>query len=214
MKSFAVNSGQTYVFIGDSITDCSRRGGEAPFGNGYARMTIDLIRARYPERRIRFINEGIGGNTVQDLHNRWHDDLLRHKPDWVSIMIGINDLHRVLRGDATAMPPELYEQLYRDILRQTRTHTKARLVLIDPFYISTDTRGQNFRAKVLQLIPKYIRIVHKLAGEFDTRLVRTHDIFQQQLRHALPDTFCPEPVHPNPSGHLVIAHALLRELGW
>lgn len=214
MKNFAVKDGQTFVFIGDSITDCGRRDAAAPFGNGYVKMTIDLITARYPERRIRFFNEGIGGDTVEGLRNRWQDDVLRHKPDWVSIKIGINDLHRTLNKNAVPIPPDRYELLYREILQRTRAHTKARIVLIDPFYISNDTESQSFRAEVLKLLPKYIDIVHRLAKEFGTLSVRTHDAFQEQLRYRPADGFCPEPVHPWPSGHLVIAHEVLKTLGW
>jgi len=102
MGDFLFKDGQTVVFIGDSITDCGRRGPDAPYGNGYVKLAVDLITAKYPERRITFLNEGIGGNTVEDLRNRWHDDVLRHRPDWVSVMVGINDLHRVLRGTQRA----------------------------------------------------------------------------------------------------------------
>ncbi len=214
MSNFAVKNGQTFVFIGDSITDCGRRDAQAPFGNGYVKMTIDLITARYPERKIRYFNEGISGNTVEDLRNRWHDDVLRHKPDWISIKIGINDLHRQLNPAVAQLPPDRYETLYREILQSSRERTKARIVLIDPFYISTDTDSQSFRADVLKLLPEYTRRVHKLAKEFGTLRVSTQDLFQKQLRYRPSDAFCPEPVHPWPSGHMVIAHGLLQALGW
>lgn len=36
----------------------------------------------------------------------------------------------------------------------------------------------------------------------------------EQLKHRPADIFCPEPVHPYLSGHLVIALGLLEVLGW
>lgn len=214
MKTFGVKDGETFVFIGDSITDCGRRDSQAPFGSGYAKVAIDLITARYPERRIAFFNEGIGGDTVLGLRNRWHDDVLRHKPNWVSIKIGINDLHRKFNPNAEQIPPDRYETLYREILDRTRKSTKAKIVLIDPFYISTETDRASFRAEVLKLLPQYIARVGKLAREYKTLHVRTHDVFQEQLRYRPADRFCPEPVHPWPSGHTVIALELLKALGW
>src|SRR4051812_47492548 len=101
--TFLIQDTQTVVFAGDSITDCGRRAEHAPFGSGYVRQTIDLITARYPERRITFWNEGIGGNTVEDLRNRWLDDVIRHQPDWLCVKIGINDLHRTLRSTPEAV---------------------------------------------------------------------------------------------------------------
>ena len=214
MAEFAFQDGQTVVFVGDSITDCGRRAAEFPFGNGYVRQVIDLITARYPERDVRYFNEGIGGNTVLDLRNRWHDDVIRHQPDWLTIKIGVNDLHRTLRQTPEAVPVSEFEELYRSILTDAKEQTNASIVLIDPFYISADPSGQSFRSKVLEALPGYIGVVGKMAEEFDLPRVRTHELFQQQLEHRPPDAFCPEPVHPNAHGHTVIAHGLLQVLGW
>lgn len=213
MADFAFQDGQTVLFIGDSITDCGRRVEHAPYGNGYVKLAIDLITAKYPERNLCYLNKGIGGNTVEDLRNRWHDDVVFHQPDWLTIKIGINDLHRTLRGDM-AVTPERYEQLYREILQITQEQTNARLVLIDPFYVSTDTDLGSFRGRVLQLLPEYLNIVEKLSKEFNTLHVKTHEKFVVQLKYRRADAFCPEPVHPYLSGHLIIALALLEALGW
>lgn len=215
-KGFLIQDGQTVVMIGDSITDCGRRGAERPFGNGYVRQAIDLITARYPERKICFLNEGISGDTSVGLRDRWTDDVLVHKPDWVTVLIGINDLHRWLKNPdpAAKVPPELYREAYLDFLTRTRKHTKARLVLLDPFYISAETHAGSFRGQVLAEIPKYIKTVGEMARKFDALHVPLHEVFQRQLRYRPADTFCPEPVHPNVAGHLVMAEALLKALGW
>lgn len=213
MADFAFQNGQTVLFIGDSITDCGRRGEHAPYGNGYVKLAIDLITAKYPERNVCYLNKGISGNTVEDLRNRWHDDVVFHQPDWLTIKIGINDLHRTLRGDM-AVTPERYEQLYREILQITQEQTNARVVLIDPFYVSTDTDLGSFRGRVLQLLPEYLSIVEKLSKEFNTLHVKTHEKFVEQLKYRRTDAFCPEPVHPYLSGHVIIALALLEALGW
>ena len=42
---FALKSNQTVLFIGDSITDCGRRGDHMPLGGGYVTQTRDLIAA-------------------------------------------------------------------------------------------------------------------------------------------------------------------------
>jgi lysophospholipase L1-like esterase len=212
MSQFVFQDGQTVLFIGDSITDCGRRGEAAPFGNGYVQSAIDLITARYPERRIRFTNHGIGGNTVADLHARWQEDVIGQRPDWLSVKIGINDLHRTLDQTPAAVPPDRFEALYREILQRARDETQARLVLIDPFYISVATDGRE--AEVLRRLQNYLDVVHRMAEEFDAISVRTHDVFQEQLRYRPASAFCPEPVHPYLTGHVVIAHALLQQLGW
>lgn len=211
---FALQDGQTVVFIGDSITDCGRRDTAAPFGNGYVKMVIDLVTARYPERRITFYNEGISGNTVEDLRNRWHDDVLVHRPDWVCVKIGINDVHTVLWNTPNPISPPKFARLYRECLTLTRERTQAQLLLVSPFYISTDTDTGSFRGRVLEVLPEYIAVVEGLAKEFWARYVNAHAKFAEQLRYRPADRFCPEPVHPNASGHMVLALSVLEALGW
>lgn len=212
MGDLWVEDGETLLFIGDSITDCGRRGTEAPLGSGYVRMFTELVTARFSERMIRYINEGIGGNKVTDMKLRWQDDMLYHRPDRLSIKIGINDLHSYLRGAPEGVDPELFAQTYDELLDWTRRELDCPVVLLTPFYISTDRSGQTFRSQVLELIPRYIETVEKMSQKYGTKLVRLHDVFQKQLENRDADTFCPEPVHPNHTGHMVIAQALLDTL--
>ena len=208
-----IKNGQTILFIGDSITDCGRRGAEAPLGNGYVRLFANMLIIRHPGKAITVINKGISGDVVTGLRNRWSDDVIRHKPDIVSIKIGINDLHRTLRQSPDAVPPRLYREAYEDIVTRTKQALPAcRLLLIDPFYISTDTAPTSFRNTVLKLLPEYLRVVQDLSRKYGTRHVKTHEVFQRLLKTHEPDTFCPEPVHPNPTGHMVIAEAVYAAL--
>ena len=71
MGELCVKDKQTILFIGNSITDCGRRDAAAPLGNGYVRFFSELAMAYYPERDIRYINTGIGGNRITDLKSSW-----------------------------------------------------------------------------------------------------------------------------------------------
>jgi len=212
MGEFALQDGQTILFIGDSITDCGRRGAEAPLGNGYVKLVSEMTTIRYPERSIRFINKGIGGNRITDLKERWQDDVIVHKPDWLSIKIGINDMHSDLRGGDDPVTPERYEQLYDEILSETKQTPGCPVLLISPFYISKDQGRDTHRSRVLDFLPQYIDVVCRMSEKYGTRLVKTHDLFQHHLAHRDADTFCPEPVHPHHTGHMVIATAVMDAL--
>ncbi len=214
-EELLIQDGQTLLFQGDSLTDAGRRDTHYPYGWGYARMVIDLVTARYPDRRIDWLNRGISGHTTDDLLVRWHDDCLALTPDWVSLLIGINDLCRWFNPDhENHVPPGRYRDNYRRLLVRTRDETGAGLVLMDPYFISTDTDPEGRRGTVLGMLPDYIAVVREMADEFDAIHVPLHDVFQEQLRHRSADWFCPEPVHPNVAGHMVIAHAWLAAVGW
>lgn len=214
MADFAVQDGQTFLFQGDSITDAGRRDVAAPYGSGYAGLVREITAALYPDRQITFINKGIGGNTTADLKERWDDDTIRLQPDWMSLLIGINDIHRHLFNPdpAARISPAQFRDNYDWLLQRVTAETPAKLVLLEPFYISLSSRD-TARKAVLDLLPEYIQTVHDMAAQYDARLVKLHEIFQQHLTYRDADHFCPEPVHPNRGGHLVIALEMLKALG-
>jgi len=212
MGKLCIESGQKILFIGDSITDCGRRDAAAPLGNGYVKFFTELVMAYYPERDIEYINTGIGGNKITDLKGRWEVDAMAHKPDWLSIKIGINDLHAHLRDDAGGVSPELYAEVFEELLAETKKRLDCPIILIEPFYMSRDTSGQTFQSEVLEILPRYLETVHKMSEKYGAKLVRTHDMFQKQLQYRDASTFCQEPVHPNLLGHLLIAAEVLEIL--
>ena len=204
-----IKSGEKVLFIGDSITDCGRRSAERPLGGGYVKIFSDFLIACEPEKEVEIINKGIGGDNSIGLLDRWTDDVLRHEPDWLSIKIGINDLHTHLRDSANGISPEKFEEAYRKIMKRTRESLpRCKILLIQPFYISRESSKDSFRHGVLEILPRYLKVVEQLSKQYKTRLLKTHDMFQNLLKYYEPDTFCNEPVHPNLTGHIAIASAV------
>jgi len=198
------------VFVGDSITE-SGRFSQPPLGNGYVYIFYNLLLAKYPEIDVEVINSGISGNTVKDLMNRWDDDVISLKPNWISIMIGINDIHRYLGGVDPDLDPESYYNIYRSILEKTtRALPNVRLILISPFYISIAKDG--WRKRVLETIPMYIEKVEKLSREFSAIYIDMHRKFMDILRYRDPMTYTHDAIHPNFAGHMIIALTILETL--
>ena len=212
MKELCFQDGQKVLCIGDSITDCGRFDPQTPLGNGYVSMLRDLIIGGWPERNLTWVNKGTSGHRVTDLQARWEDDVLREAPDWLSIKIGINDLHRTLFVPEDAVPPELFHKTYDDILTQATTKIHPQIILVTPFYISTDRTGNTDESRMLSGLAEYIATVEEMAKKYNTRLVRLQPMFEKQLKYRPAATFCPEPVHPNLTGHMLIAQEILRVL--
>ncbi len=207
--SFQIKNGEKILFIGDSITDCGRRTEPSKLGDGYVKMFSEMMIAKIPEAKIEVINKGISGNTILDLENRWTDDMIYLKPDWLSILVGINDTHRVVEKTVGSeeLIPDKYRKRYSKLLQMTVNNIGCKIILIEPFFISTDTTD-SYRGRMLERLTEYRKIVAEMSEQYGTLLLKIHDIFQKHLKYRESETFCAEPVHPNHTGHLVIAQAL------
>jgi lysophospholipase L1-like esterase len=202
---------QKIVFIGDSITDCGRTAATPPYGAGYVSMVRNLLVARYPELHLTILNRGVSGNTVRDLAARWEKDVVAEQPDWLSIMIGINDCWRGFRPGReheVVRRPE-YEATLRHLLDRTRSATQARLILMQPYMIEPNPL-QPMRAEM----DRYGEIVGTLAGAYGALLVRTQDAWNAALAHTQPADWAEDQIHATAPGHGVMALAFLSAVGF
>lgn len=205
-----------WVAIGDSITDAGRNKpvGEGPggLGTGYVQMMDALLQAWYPARRIRLFNVGTSGHTVRDLAQRWQTDVLDLQPDWLSVMIGANDVwrqfDRVTQPERGVMPDE-YERTYDALLARTRPSLKGGLVLITPFFLEPRTNDP-MRARM----DEYGAIVKRLAPKYDAVLVDSQAAFDVVLKDLPSAMINWDRVHLNHIGSAVLARAVLTALGF
>jgi len=211
MSSFRILSGEKVVLIGDSITDCGRRGDFAPFGNGYVSMAVGLATAKYPERKVEWVNRGIGGDVVQGLVNRWTADVVEENPDWVSIAIGINNVARDHVSDRSREEClEDFENSYKNALQRTRRETNAKLVMFEIFYVT----GEDMQKRDLN-VDMYNEIIHRLSAEYDALLVPVNSAFRRAvLKRRSYSWTMGDGVHPLQVGHTLIALTFLKTLDW
>jgi lysophospholipase L1-like esterase len=203
------------LMIGDSITDAGRarpigEGRNDELGRGYVALVDALLNSLHPDAAIRTLNLGTSGNTVRDLKARWQTDVLNLKPDWLSIMIGINDVWRQFdspKQTENHVHPEEYESTLRDLVTKTRPTLKG-LVLMTPFYIEANP-ADPMRAKMDQ----YGLLVKKIAGESDAVFVDTQAAFNEALKHQYAGNLAWDRVHPGMTGHMILALAFLRGIG-
>jgi lysophospholipase L1-like esterase len=204
------------VMIGDSITDCERARpvGEGLFealGKGYVSLVNGLLQATVPQQRARVVNMGIGGNTVRDLDARWASDVLDQQPDWLSIMIGINDVWRQFDSPLQTeihVPIDEYRTTLTRLVADTRPRLKG-LVLMTPFFIEPN-RADPMRVQM----DRYGAVVREVAAAHDAVLVDTQAAFDRVLAELHPMTLAWDRVHPTLTGHTVLARAFLDAVGY
>lgn len=202
------------LFVGDSITDCNRsrpfgEGLSDALGTGYVALVNALIQVRHPSLPIRVVNMGVSGNTVRDLKARWQSDVLDLTPDWLSIMIGINDVWR--QYDSPSMPEthvglKEYEDTLADLVLRSQNVCQGILVL-SPFFIEP-RRDDPMRHTVDQ----YRQAAHTIAHQQGCQYVDMQAPFDELLRYKNSAELSWDRVHPNLTGHLLIATTMMDAL--
>lgn len=211
-----IHPGSKLLFIGDSITDWSRARpvGEALFdslGTGYVGLVNAHLNVTHAASRIRVVNMGVSANTVRDLEARWATDVEALAPDWLSVMIGVNDVWRQfdarLQTENHVLIDE-YEATLERLIVRSRPRLKG-LVLMAPYFVEFN-RADPMRAK----IDDYGAVVRKLADRHGAVFADTQAAFDEVMAEIHPMGIATDRVHPTLTGHLIIARAFLKAVGY
>ena len=194
------------LFIGDSITDCERsRKNPEDLGSGYPNIIAGMLNVEFAELQINFKNLGISGNRICDLKQRWQSDCIDHKPDIVSIMIGINDVWRKYKNN-DPIPAEVFAADYRYILEKTKNELHAQIVIIEPFVLPVPEDRKVWHE---DLDPK-ISAIKELALEFADVYVPMDGIFTAACCRRKPEFWAADGVHPTQAGHMLLAKSWMQ----
>lgn len=200
---------KTILFQGDSITDVGRvREDESSLGQGYPRMLAERLGYEYPGQ-FRYLNRGISGNRVVDLYARWKVDALNLKPDYLSILIGVNDVWHEIEAQ-NGVEAKKYEKIYTMLLEETlEALPDIKIILMEPFVLhgsGTDKAWDVFS----QEVAKRQEAVHRIADTFKLPLVRLQDKLNEAERIAPASYWLGDGVHPTPAGHALLTDQWIR----
>ncbi len=203
--------GQTVLFQGDSVTDCGRdRGNIGSLGSGYPARIARAYEALYPSVHVRFVNKGVSGDRVHNLIERYIEDIRDIEPDFLSILIGINDVWRRYDSNDPGTP-EAFRDHYEYLLRMIRAQMPdTKILLIDPFVLNSLPDRASWRE---DLDPK-IQIVRDMASRYADFYLPLDGIMAARCAagHA-PAELSADGVHPSDAGHAIIAQSFLQTLG-
>lgn len=199
----------TLVMTGDSITDCGRArpvGEWDGLGGGYVSFVNALLTAKFPQAGIKVLNTGISGNTVRHLKTRRQSDILDLSPDYLSVMIGVNDVWRKFDSDGTDhVPVDEYEAVYRELIAQVKPKVK-KIILLTPFLCEPDKSEP-----MMLMLLDYIAAVKKIAADESLLLVDTQAAIDEC--GISPKILAGDRVHPSATGAMIIAKSFLRVCG-
>lgn len=202
----------TILFQGDSITDAGRdkaryyANDTSGMGRGYVFQIVTQLLGENPDKKWRYYNRGISGNKVYQLDNRWEDDCLQLKPDVLSILIGVNDFwHTLNRYDGTV---GVYENDFRKLLdRSLNEYPDLKIIIGEPFAVKG---GTAIDQRWFPEFPKYQKAAKKIAKDYKTAFIPYQKVFDEALKLAPVNYWCPDGVHPSMAGGYLMKEAWLK----
>lgn len=211
--------GSKVVFAGDSITDAgrSRPVGEGLFGalgTGYVMQIDAMLQTLQPERRIRCVNQGCSGSTTRDLLARWQTDILDLKPDYVSLMIGANDVWR--RFDSPlqtewCVTDDEYRANVLSLIDLTLPHVKG-MILMTPFFLEP-ARSIGYGDPMREAMDRCSAVIRRTAEEKRLPLVDSQAAMDRLLESHHSAFIAWDRIHQNHIGSFALARAWMTSLG-
>ncbi len=200
------------LFQGDSITEaCRDKSVLGPndgfgLGGGYAFLAASILLSHLPERWLRIYNRGVSGDKVTTMAERWEEDTIALKPDFITILVGVNDYWHIAKHGYEGSP-ELYGRVYKDLVARTQAILpKARLIIGEPFAL----RGCGYVDE--GWFPEfsiYQRIAREIAVSAGALFLPFQGLFEAASREQEAAYWCPDGVHPSAAGAYLMASAWL-----
>ncbi len=202
------------VALGDSITNGAGIGDVREEDTFRRLLQEDLPRKTGYE--VEVINAGINGDITTTAVHRLERDVLQHKPDYVTIMFGVNDAGYYRPAtDSMADTPRVTADDFRrnlETIIEAVQKVNANPVLVTPVPMNSAYAHRDFPAYVENglnyLVDEYADIIRDLAVRANLPLIDVHQVFSSDPST---DRFVPDGIHPNRAGHRFIADVLVRE---
>ena len=201
-KQLQLKPGDQIVAIGDSITQ----------GGGYLRDIDAVLAAQYPELKLpKVINKGISGQKAEDLVRRFDADVVKLKPAYVTISIGINDVWHRLGSPHDAKVLAAYKKNVATMVDQAQ-QAGIKVILLTPTLIQEDPNSEGNKRLV-----QYVEAEKQIAAEKKCQLVDLHGMFLAALKQKPAgekgNWLTGDGVHMKPLGDGIMAAGALRALG-
>lgn len=197
------------LFQGDSITDAGRsREWDANRGMGYPTLVSASLGFDRPDE-FEFINKGIGGNRVIDLIARVKADIINLKPDYMSILIGINDVWHEINWQ-NGIDTKRYEMYYNMLIEEVKEALpNIKIMILEPFVLkgpATEENWDKFRSGAEEKAAVAKRVAEKNNLLFVPLMAK----FDEAAKKAPNDYWLADGVHPTAMGHELIKREWLK----
>jgi lysophospholipase L1-like esterase len=228
--------GQLVAFLGDSLTQHlvavsdwmeTQTDGLPPVDafvrvdrhehRGWTANLANRIRLAYPERRIRYINAGIGGHSSRQMLARFETDVLVHRPQWLLLSAGVVEVRRVYQPDREQdrVPlPEYITNLTAMIANALDSNIDV--ILLEPtphLRPVTDGPPAVTLEEVNALTRQYAAAMAQVANHMEVGFVKLFEAFLEMERRLTSEaSLYADEVHLGPLGDLLYSQLVYQYL--
>ena len=206
---------KTILFQGDSITDfCRERNDPLDTGKGYALLVRAKLGAENPEKYT-FYNRGISGNRIVDVYARIKADIINLAPDYMSILIGVNDVWHEIAGK-NGVSAEKFEKIYTMLIEEIlEALPNIKIMIMEPFVLEASAtcnteenpdRWNYFSTEV----PKRAQCAKNIAEKFGLKFIPLQNVFDKASQNTENSFWLFDGVHPSPAGHELIKNEWIK----
>ncbi len=190
------------LFQGDSVTDCHRnRNDVKSMGESYVKLMNEYLN----KFDIQVINKGIAGNKVNNLLERFDNDFKEVNPDYIFILIGVNDTWHDYPNQKTT---KQFEEEYELLINKIQEEINVPIILLEPFII-----GYNEEIICMQSdLEDKILAIKKLSNKYDLEYIS----FKYELNSVLTKEnyleYTIEGIHLLDKGYKIMFDKLIKNI--
>ena len=194
-----IQKGEKVAFLGDSITQAGARPG------GYCNLVIQTLNQAGLE--VTPVYAGISGHKSNQMLARLEKDVIAHKPQWMTLSCGVNDVWHGKRG----VELEDYKKNITQIV------DKAKAAGINVIILTSTMIREDQSNELNQKLKRYNEFLVQLSKEKQCRLADLNKLMQETVKtmekNSKGNTVTTDGVHMNSAGNMMMAKGVLKTIG-
>lgn len=205
-----LKDGSVFVFLGDSITHQSL----------YTQYVENYYYTRYPDKVIHFRNAGVSGDVAADALIRFGGDVEELKPDYVSVLLGMND------ASYQKLVPRIfniYKKDMRILLKKIKSLQSVPILMAPTMFDLRqarlgkgwvkDSENVHYNANLAYYGAWLLQMANREGLHFVDMFQLLNNLTREGRKVDEKFTLIEDTVHPGANGQLVMAVAMLQDLG-